>query len=289
MFLSWLTLLIYSFLTVFIFLATLKRKRLLEIQKVRKELDLKSSTRNLGLKIKIDSNQDHIPGLPGIARRFLHACIKDGSNMVSKVELKMTGTISLSHDGKIYPFSASEILTPWGFVWDATIGTGLNFFHGFDFLSPDSSGLEYYVGGVFPVVRLRDDPHVRKSCAGRTAMESIFLPVMLIPQGPNRANWKVSEDDPKSCIVTLTVNGNFEDLEFKFDENAIPIEMRCNRWSHDAGEGIPGLVSYRVDYLTDRKTFEGYTIPTKARVFAFVGTEKEFEFLSLRITDAKFS
>jgi hypothetical protein len=229
-----------------------------------------------------------VQDLPPPARRyFLHA-IAPGTPLARSVTLTMHGRIGLRPGGAKSPFTARQILSTGGLIWQAHVGRGLMRISGFDRYAEGEGAMRWSLWGVLPVARA-EGPDVTRSAAGRLALEApLWLPSALLPR--SWSGWKPLWEAVNDRVARVRIKIGDEDLApvlFLSPEGRLErIEM--NRWDAKGLTGTPGYVPWVGDQIGEERTFGGYTVPTVCRAISMAGTPRENPFFEAVIEAAEY-
>jgi len=226
-------------------------------------------------------NPADISEFPEPARRYLRHAIAGGTSLASAVRLRMRGEIRLRGWNQ---FSAEEIIR-WdrGMIWRATVRiSGISIRGGDSFLDGHGA-MRWKLFGIVPIINA-SGLDVSRSAAGRTNVESIWLPSVLCG---NRVSWTAS--DLCHAHAHFNAHGETAEIDYTIDESGRPKSVNMPRW------GNPGGGDFRYEncggFVDQESTFGGYTIPTRMRVGWYFGAEafeSEGEFFRVVIDDAVF-
>jgi len=214
------------------------------------------------------------------ARRYLEHAIAPGTRIASAVRLRMRGEINL---GRWLPFRAEQVIhAERGFIWTASVPLlGIPFIRGFDRLLDGAGEMRWKLLGIVPLITA-SGPDITRSATGRFAIESFWLPSLLI-----RGDVRWTSTHARHAIAAF--GREQEPVEFEVDDHGRPHSVRMRRWSNPGG-GSFGLVDFG-GVLESEATFDGYTIPTRVRAGWYFLTprfESEGEFFRATINDATF-
>lgn len=207
-----------------------------------------------------------------VARYFRHA-LAEGAPLDPAVRLAIRGEMRLSPTDAWRPMEAEALLAPpRGFVWKATVGTGRGRFTGYDWLEGEDAGTEFYAIGAVPVAHARG-LDVRRSAAGRLALESILSPAALLPSRGVR--WEV--EGPDAIRATLRIAGEPHTVAISVNDAGGVRSASLLRWSNQTKDKRFTWIPFGVD-VDDECSEGGLTIPSRVRVAYWPGTEQRFEF-----------
>ena len=228
-----------------------------------------------------------VAGLPEPARRFFLFTIKPGARLFSAAEIRMGGEISLGTRERpnYMPMRGHQLLaSPHGIVWKLRAGRGPMRILGSDGLHGDRSWVRFWLLGVIPVVRAGGNPDHARSAFGRVVAESVFFaPAALLPQ--NGVAWETVSAD--TARATVTRNHMAQSVEVTVGGVGRPVMVVIPRWSN-----ANPAKTYRAQpfggYLSEFRTFDGYTLPTRIEGGNFIGTQNYFPFYRAVVEDIRF-
>ena len=226
---------------------------------------------------------DSVSGLPEPARRYLLHAIAPGTRIARAVELQMRGRILLKRGAEPATFSADEVIARDGYVWRARVRKGAMRMSGFDRFAKDEGAMSWWLYDSVPFVSASGASFSR-SAAGRLAGESIFLPSALLPQ--SGAVWEAIDDS--SALVRVEIGVEQLELTLTVDAKGRPLRLSFMRWNSDAANGAVGPLRFDVNELTEERTFDGYTIPTRLLAGWRLSSKDAFPFFFARIDSARF-
>jgi hypothetical protein len=141
---------------------------------------------------------ESIEALPVPAMSYLRHALAAGAPLPRSADVRMTGSLRVGTEDWV-PFEAHQrICAERGFIWEARIAAlhGLEV-QGADWLFGEDAGIEYTLGGWWPVMGRRN-PEITRSAMGRLVVELIWLPSALTPQ--RGARW--ARGDTDRAVVT---------------------------------------------------------------------------------------
>lgn len=232
---------------------------------------------------KGDYDPSLVRSLPEAARRYFNFSIAPGSRLVPAVEIAMHGELGLGSigDPKYKPMNAHQILAPpHGLVWRIQAGA----ISGSDGVTSSRSWTKFWLFGLIPVVRVRNDKDHHRSAFGRVVAEGAFwAPAMLLPS--DYVRWEAIDENSARAVVTYA--GLEQEVELKVAANGQPKHVVISRWSN----ANPSR-EYRLQpfggYLSDFRQFGGYTLPTSVEGGNHFGTDDYFPFYKVRVTQINF-
>lgn len=221
--------------------------------------------------------------LPAPVRRyFLHA-IQPGTALARSVRLAMTGKMRLGPGQVWRPLRAQQVLAPpHGFVWKASVGTGLVRFVGTDTYSYGRGRVAFRLWGLVPIVRA-GGPDISRSARGRLAIESIWQPASLLPQ--RGVTWTSIDD--RTARATVTIDDEAIPLVLTVGPGGSLQTVTMERWGDQNTDGHYAYISFGADVFSER-TFGGYTVPSRLGVSWWFGTARAFEFFRAEISQATY-
>jgi len=203
-----------------------------------------------------------VDGLPDPAARYLLHSIKPGTPFAGSVEINMHGEFSTDPDKPAQPIRANQrISIPDGFIWKAKLGSGLIFVSGYDLWYKGTGLQSFKFWGLIPVVS-SSGPDIDLSAAGRTAIESIFIPSSFLPG--YGAVW--THLDEQSAMVTVKIGDREFELTLRVDSDGALLSISMLRWGQSTPSGDFKNLPFLGTDFSDERTFGGYTIPTRCSV-----------------------
>lgn len=221
--------------------------------------------------------------LPLPAKRYLRHAIETGTPLALSADLFMTGQMRPAPDADWIGFEARErVCVGRGFLWQARLeAIGRVPVEGADWLWQEDAACEYFIAGIFPLVRVSDE-HLFRSAAGRLLIETIWLPGALTPsQG---ARWTAGDEyratvelpeHPAATGLTVTVADSGALLEASM--------LRCHGGEH----GQTGLTSYGMR-VEEEGRFGGFVVPTRVVASWGFGTDDAAEILRIKLEDVRW-
>lgn len=173
----------------------------------------------------------------------------------------MQGTIMLK---KWRPFTAEQVLSPRGMIWEAKTKMGGLPVSGFDRLVDGQGAMCWKILGLIPVMKAEDD-NVTRSAAARMFGELTWLPYALLS---DIVNW--TEIDPAHIRAESMVAGQAVDLDLEIRPDGGIVTASFSRWGNPRGTFEVGRFGVVVE---EEQTFAGFTIPSKVRAGWFFGSE----------------
>jgi hypothetical protein len=225
-----------------------------------------------------------VEGLPEPARRYLLHAIQPGTRLARAVELDMTGFIALGRSGAPFPMTSEQIIAPpYGYIWKARAGRGALRFSGFDVYADGRGEMRWWTAGIVPVVR-GSGAELSRSAVGRLLGETIFVPSLLLPSEDVR--WEAVDDSTARVWITAEA----EDLAMTMEVDARGSLVRASfpRWNSDPKIGPLGYLRFVTEKLSEERTFNGFTIPTRFESGWRLGEPDELRFFFAKIERAEY-
>jgi hypothetical protein len=195
----------------------------------------------------------------------------------------MSGQMRLGEDQCWLPFRARQALAPPdGFVWEASVGTGLWRFAGADAYANGQGRMAFRLWDLLPIVRA-GGPDVSRSARGRLAIESIWQPASLLPQ--RGVTW--SSIDDRTARAVVTIDGEPVPLTLSIAPDGGLQAVAMDRWSNATVDGEYASIPFGADVLAE-STYEGYTVPSRLDVSWWYGTGRAFNFFRAGLVDVSY-
>ena len=224
-----------------------------------------------------------VAGLPDLARRYFAQAILPGTPLQLKVELQMQGSFALN--GRELPLIADQIsVLPAGFVWRASIGSGLMRISGSDgYLASGPSWTRFWLNRLVPLVHAGGSVDHARSCMARMASEAVWNPAALLPQ--NGCQWRALAAD--RAEVSFPALPEIRPVEFRFGPDDRITEILTERWSDANPEKTFKFQPFGGKIL-EWSRVQGFLIPTRVEIGNFFGTAQYQPFFKVQITSAHF-
>jgi hypothetical protein len=195
----------------------------------------------------------------------------------------MSGQMRLGEDQRWLPFRARQALAPPdGFVWEASVGTGLWRFAGADAYANGEGRMAFRLWDLLPIVRA-GGPDVSRSARGRLAIESIWQPASLLPQ--RGVTWAPIDD--RTAQATVTIDGDPVPLTLSIAPDGGLRAVSIERWGNATVDGEYAAIPFGADVLAE-STYEGYTVPSRLDVSWWYGTDRAFNFFRAGLVDVSY-
>ena len=217
--------------------------------------------------------------LPEPARRWLLHALAPGTPLRRSVQLRMRGQIKL---GSWCPFTASQVLSPDGYVWAATARVKGLPVTGYDRFSSGVGQMRWRLLGMVPV-QTAEGADVARSAAGRLVGE-----VVLAPTTFRSGSWEESPAGD-TAVYTLRTSAGPETATLQVDADGSLREVMVSRWGNPDGGTSYGRHPFGVRVAAER-TFGGVIVPSTFSAGWWFGTDRqrEGEFFRAEITTVTF-
>ncbi len=228
-----------------------------------------------------------VADLPAPVQRYFRAVIEPETVLRTVAQINMHGQISLgtkaSHSYK--PMRACQLLAaPDGFIWYVQIGEGLPHLIGSDAAFPNGSWTRFWLGGIIPVARTGNDADHQRSSFGRYIAEAVFwTPAALLPS--DSVQWDAHGANDVS--VTVSHRGQSQTVNLRLNDQGLPVQVRFKRWSDANPAGEYQWQSFGGD-LSEFKSFDGFTVPTRVDAGNFFGGQDYFPFYQATVDTVRF-
>ncbi len=224
-----------------------------------------------------------VADLPEPARRYFAFAIAPGTPLYTVAVIKMTGQFALGdRDAPNYmQMTAQQTLAaPHGFVWSMRAGRGAMRVSGSD----SGRWTRFWAMGLAPVARSGGTSDHARSAFGRYVSEAVFwTPAALLPgQG---VRWEAVDKSTARVIVT---HGDLsQSVDVTVDAGGRPGKVEFPRWTNANPDEVFRLQPFG-GYLSEFRTFAGFTLPTHVEAGNHFGTEDYFPFFIADVHDVRF-
>ena len=221
--------------------------------------------------------------LPEPAGRYLRHALPADGQLARTVDLYLVGRIRSRPQDEWIGFEAHERFCPGrGFISEARLqGFGPLSVEGADYLLGDDAGSEYFLGGLFGLVKIHDQD-LRRSAQGRLLMASVWLPSGLLPDSGVR--WQPGDAAHVTAVVPAADSSVA--LNFTISDSGALAEVVMMRHADPAlGSGRRSPFSF---VAQSEGCWDGFTIPSRFTASWEHGTEAPFAFLDARVESARF-
>ncbi len=225
-----------------------------------------------------------IEHLPEPARRYFLFTIAPNTPLYTVADISMVGQFSLgTKDAPNYMQMRAQqtLAAPHGFVWEMSASRGPLRISGSD----SGSWTRFWAMGLIPVARLGGNPDHARSAFGRYVAEAVFwTPAALLP-GPG-IDWEPV--DATTARVVITHGGLQQAVELSVDAAGCPRIVRFLRWSDANAAKVYRLQPFG-GYLSEFRTFAGFTLPTHVEAGNHFETDEYFPFFCVDVSDVRFT
>ncbi|MFZ4558409.1 MAG: DUF6920 family protein [Pseudanabaena sp.] len=180
-----------------------------------------------------------IAGLPEPVQRFFKTVLKEGQEIVAKVEFLQKGQFNMNEKlDKWNNFTATQLVVTHrlGFDWDARIQMApmLNAFVHDTYLL-GVGNLHASLMGLFTLAKMHDAPELNQGELLRFFAEAAWYPTSLLPsQG---VSWEAINDN--SALATLTDGETTASVVFQFNAEGVIASMRAEDRYRDKTTAMP--------------------------------------------------
>jgi hypothetical protein len=224
-----------------------------------------------------------VEDLPAPAQRYFRHALREGVPLARYVEVAMSGRLRQNPETPWMPLQAREILAPGrGLVWRAEARMGRLKALVDDYYFEGEGRMRVALFGVLPILNA-GGPDIARSSLGRLAIETVWLPAMLLPQRGGR----IEAVDDERFKVTLVAGDAVYTVTLRVDEAGRLLEASLARFGDQTESGCYAWIPYGARADAER-TFDGYTIPSHLKIGWWFGTERFWESLELTVEDAAF-
>ena len=180
-----------------------------------------------------------IAGLPEPVQRFFKTVLKEGQEIVAKVEFLQKGQFNMNEKlDKWNNFTATQLVVTHrlGFDWDARIQMApmLNAFVHDTYLL-GVGNLHASLMGLFTLANMHDAPELNQGELLRFFAEAAWYPTSLLPsQG---VSWEAIND--RSALATLTDGETTASVVFQFNAEGVIASIRAEERYRDKTTAMP--------------------------------------------------
>ena len=225
-------------------------------------------------------DQKMVADAPEPARRFFTYMIDPGARLYRTVSLEMRGELGMGtkENPGYRPFTAKQILAPpHGFVWRLNAGA----ISGSDGALTGQSWTRFWLFGLFPIVRIADDPDHLRSAFGRLIAETAFwAPASLLPG--KYVQWEAA--GPDIARASIYFGGYQQSVDIELAATEEPRSVSIQRWSNVNDEKTYRLQPFG-GQLSEFRDFNGYRLPTRIVGGNHFGTDRYFPFFKAEVTE----
>lgn len=225
---------------------------------------------------------DMVADLPDPARRFFTFVIAEGTPLRTVALIEMEGQFGLGDKAApgYMPMRATQVLAaPEGFVWAMSGGGSMR-------MSGSDSGTwtRFWLFGLAPVARFGGDTDHARSAFGRYVAEAVFWTPAAVLPGPNVTWEPVSENVAR---FTMRRGDLAQSVDLTVDAEGRPLHVSFMRWSNANPQKAHRSQPFG-GYLSEFRTFDGFTLPTHVEAGNMFETDDYFPFFVADITDVRF-
>jgi len=216
-----------------------------------------------------------------LAVKYFRASADKNAVYSHAAEILMTGGFKLGDDW--LDLEAEQILSPQkGFIWKASIGSGLSTIKGFDFYYNKRGMVNFKIWGIVPVVKL-EGKDIDRASIGRLLAESILVPSAFFAHYGHA----MKSVDEETILVPVEFDGEKTEMRIKISSDGLPVEVVIQRWG-DVNPGNKFMYTPFGMKFISYKTIEGYTIPVEMSGGWNYGTDKYMETVKLKFEKVNF-
>jgi hypothetical protein len=216
-----------------------------------------------------------------LVKKYYKASIGKEAEYTHAAQITMTGGFKLGDDW--LDLEAEQILFPQkGFVWRASIGSGLSVIKGFDFYYNKKGMVNFKIWGIIPVVKLEGND-IDRASIGRLLAESLLVPSAFFAHYGHL----MKSVDKETIFVPVELDGEKTGMKIKISPEGLPVEVVIQRWG-DVNPGNKFMYTPFGMKFTGYKTIEGNTIPVEMSGGWNYGTEKYMETVKLKFEKVNF-
>jgi len=223
---------------------------------------------------------DSIDGLPVPARIYLRHALAANTPLPRSADIRMSGSLWVGGEDWV-PFEAHQrICAERGFIWEARI-TALRRLQvrGADWLFGEDAGIEYTLGGWWPILDRRGTD-ISRSALGRLMVELIWLPSALTPQ--RGARW--ARGDTDRAVVTPA--GSSTPMTVVVSDDGCLREASIMRRRVEAN-GEMSLSSFGISVEAEER-FGDCHVPSRLVAAWGIGTDARQDFMRVAVDDIRW-
>lgn len=223
---------------------------------------------------------DSIDGLPVPAASYLRHALPADTPLPRSADIRMSGTLKVGENDWV-PFEAHQrICAEQGFIWEVRIAALRRLqVQGADWLFGDDAGIEYTLGGWWPILERRN-ADVARSALGRLMVELIWLPSALTPQ--RGARWARGDSDR----AVVTPAGSSTPMTVVVDGDGCLREASVVR-RRVASNGETSLSSYGVSVEAEAR-FGDFQVPSRLVAAWGIGTDDRQDFMRVAVDEIRW-
>jgi hypothetical protein len=217
-----------------------------------------------------------VAGLDEPVRRYLRHALPGELPKTPGVRLRMSGTIKV---GLWLPFTALQDCDGRSFEWRARVGVGP--LAPLEVVDRYANGLGSLTGRLFARYELfhQADEDVRRSAAGRAALEAVLAPASLLPG--RGVSWRAEDDE--HIVASSYLEPERIDVHLQIDPHGAPHAVSARRWG-DTGKHSHGYLTFGGDMQAERR-FGDVVVPSRLTVGWRYGSTDYKPFFHARIRE----
>lgn len=223
---------------------------------------------------------DSVDGLPVPAANYLRHALAADTALPRTADIHMSGSLKVGAEDWV-PFEARQrICAERGFIWEAHItALGRLQVAGADWLFGDDAGVEYSLGGWWPILA-RGGEDMARSAIGRLVVELIWLPSALTPQ--RGARWARGDADR----AVVTPSGSATPMTVVVADDGRLREASIMR-RRVAANGETSLSSFGVS-VEEEACFGDLRVPSRLVAAWGIGTDDRQDFMRVAVDDIRW-
>lgn len=224
-------------------------------------------------------SEDMVADLPEPARRFFLRAIKPGTPLARVAHIEMSGEIKPNEQMGWAPFTARQILTAGrGFLWEARVRMRGMLVTGSDYYLNGEGRMRIAPLGLIPIVSA-SGPDIARAARARAVVELIWwLPSSFFLEPAAR----IEPVDDRRFVAIYPLDGEETRLTLTVDDRGRLLEGVLPRWGNQTETGEFAYIPFG-GKAEEERTFDGYTIASKASVGWWFGTERYREFFRVTL------
>lgn len=204
--------------------------------------------------------------------------IAPGTALWQSVEVSMVGQIRI---GGWWPFTATQVVSPAGYIWAADARLHRFPVLGYDRFSGGTGEIRWRLLDLVPVVSVTG-PDIARSAAGRLASEIALLPTSY----PSARWWADGSAD--TAFASWGEGQEQQRVALHVDPDGRLLDVSLQRWGNPGGQPF-GRYPFGAAFSGER-TDGGVTLPATVRAGWWWGTSRQDqgEFFRMEITKVVF-
>jgi len=167
-------------------------------------------------------------------------------------------------------FKSTLYVNPFkGFLWEAKVKMGILPVKGYDFFCEDTGAMQWKIFNIIPVMK-GSGSDVSRSAEGRSRMEAIFFPDLLIHP---EVKWEVVSDN--EITATWKIDQEDQPLHLKIGNDGALQEVFIERWGNPGDTKTFGYHRFGAQ-IESEALHHGVISPKKGNAGWWFG-EKQYE------------